>query len=279
MHIVFFVAMLLSMARKKSFLRRVWKGFWDIVLSIGLIQWLVAILIAIPIWFVYLTSRVEIVGYEHFKKYRKKTAVFVFWHGRSMLLSPIIAVGGMRAYAISSKHHDGRIMAKLQRLFGLRPIYGSTTDGGLSVLRGGLRVLADGRYSMCISPDGPGGPSLRVQDGTMYFAKMSGAPIIPVCYTASRAWFMNRWDRYLIVKPFSRVKCVIGEPIFVPRRVTESEFNEIKRSLENYMVDMVHKMDGEFNHKMVEQDLKSGRFKRALRAERAERRNKKKGII
>ena len=276
---LFFIAKLVNMAKKKSLFRRVWKGFWNIVLSIGLLQWLIAILIATPIWFVYLTSRVKITGYEIFKQYRKKPAIFVFWHGRSMMLSPIIAVGGMRAYAISSKHHDGRIMAKLQRLFGLRPIYGSTTDGGLSVLRGGLRVLADGRYSLCISPDGPGGPSLRVQDGALYFAKMSGAPIIPVCYSASRAWFMNRWDRYLIVKPFSRVKCVIGDPIFVPRRATETEFNEIKSSLEKYMVDMVHKMDGEFNHKMVEQDYKAGRFKRELRAARAERHNKKKGLI
>ena len=111
------------MAKKKSFFRRAWKWFWNLVLSIGLIQWIIAVLIAIPIWFVYLTSKIKITNYETFKKYRKKPAIFVFWHGRSMMLSPIIAVGGMRAYAVASKHHDGRIMAKLQRLFGLRPIY------------------------------------------------------------------------------------------------------------------------------------------------------------
>jgi len=253
------------MARKKSLFRRLWKGFWNAVLSIGPLQWLVALIIATPIWFVYLTSRIKFTNYETFKKYRKKPAVFVFWHGRSMILSPIIAVGGMRAFAVSSKHHDGRIMAKLQRLFGLRPIYGSTTDGGLSVLRGGLRVLADGRYSMCISPDGPGGPSLRVQDGTMYFAKMSGAPIIPVCYSASRAKFMDRWDRYLIAKPFSKINCVIGEPVFVPRRASDEEFNQIKDSLEKYMVDMVHRMDAEFGYAPIEQDSTARSFKKAKR--------------
>ena len=223
------------MVQKKSLFRRAWKAFW----SLSLFQWLIAILIAMPIWFVYLTSRIKITGYETFKKYRKKPAIFVFWHGRSMMLSPIIAVGGMRAYAVSSKHRDGRIMANLQRLFGLRPIYGSTSDGGLSVLRGGLRVLADGRYSMCISPDGPGGPSLRVQDGTMYFAKMSGAPIIPVCFSSSRAKFLERWDRYLIAKPFSKITCVVGEPVFVPRRVSDEELKKIKDSLEKYMVETV----------------------------------------
>jgi hypothetical protein len=253
------------MAKKKSLLRRIWKGFWNAILSLGLIQWLVAVLVALPIWFVYLTSRVKVTNYETFKKYRNKPAIFVFWHGRSMMLSPIIAVGRMRGYAISSKHHDGRIMAKLQRLFGLRPLYGSTTHGGMEVLRGGLRILADGRYSMCISPDGPGGPSLRVQDGTLYFAKMSGAPIIPVCYSASRCWFMDNWDKYMVVKPFSRINCVVGDPVFVPRRASDDEFKSIKDALEKYMVETLHKMDGEFNHPKIEQDVTARAYRRAKR--------------
>ena len=263
------------MAQKKSLFRRAWKGFWNAVLSIGILQWIIAIIVAAPIWFVYLTSSKKITNYKTFKKYRKKPAIFVFWHGRSMMLSPIIAVGGMRAYAVASQHHDGRIMAKVQRLFGLRPLYGSTSHGGLSVLRGGLRVLMDGRYSMCISPDGPGGPSLRVQDGALYFSKMTGAPIIPVCYSASRAKFVNRWDRYLITKPFSKITCIVGEPVFVPRRATDVEFESIRTSLEKYMVDTVHKMDAEFGHKMVEQDLNARDFKRALREQRYARRHGK----
>ena len=259
------------MAKKKSFLRRAWKWFF----GLNIIQWIIAVIIVIPIWLIYITCRVKITNYKTFKQYRRKPAIFVFWHGRSMMLSPIIAVGRMRAFAIASHHNDGRIMAHVQRLFGLRPLYGSTTSGGLSVLRGGLRVLMDGRYSLCISPDGPSGPSLRVQDGALYFSKMTGAPIIPVCYSASRAKFANRWDRYLIVKPFSKINCIVGEPVFVPRRATESEFAEIRKSLEDYMVKTTHRIDAEFGHREVEQDLKSGEFKRAMRAQRAARRGEK----
>lgn len=259
------------MAQKKSIFKRAWKWFF----SLGIIQWLIAILIALPIWAIYLTCRVKITNYETFKKYRRRPAIFVFWHGRSMMLSPIIATRRMRAYAISSRHNDGRIMAKVQRLFTLRPLYGSTTRGGMEVLRGGLRILSDGRYALCISPDGPSGPSMRVQDGTLYFAKMTGAPIIPVCYSASRAKFANRWDRYLIVKPFSKITCTVGEPLFVPRRASEEEFEAIRKKLEDYMVETTHKMDGEFHHMMVEQDLKSGAFKRAQREAREAARQKK----
>lgn len=254
------------MAKKKSLFRRVWKGFWNLIFGIGLVQWLIAILIAVPIWFVFLTSRVSITNREILRKYRKKPAIIVFWHGRSMMLSPMNLVNGIRGYAVSSKHHDGRIMAKIQRLFGLRPLYGSTSEGGLSVLLGGLRILASGRYVLCLSPDGPGGPSLRIQDGIMYFAKTSGAPIIPVCYSASRCWFMDKWDRYMVAKPFSRVKYSVGEPVLVPRRAGDDELKQIKDSLEKYMVETVHKMDGEFHHMMVEQDVTAHSFKKAKRA-------------
>ena len=158
------------MFQNKTF-RKIWKGFWEPVLSLGIFQWIIALFMAIPIWFVYFTSVKKITNIDVFYKYRRKPAIFVFWHGRSMMLSPIICLGGMRAYAVASRHKDGRMMAKLQRLFGLRAIYGSSHKGGVSVLREGLRVLARGDHGICMSPDGPGGPSLRVQEGALYFAK------------------------------------------------------------------------------------------------------------
>ena len=211
---------------------------------------------------------------KHFEQYRNKPAIFVFWHGRSMMLSPIIRMRGMRGYAIASRHKDGRMMAKIQRLFGLKAIYGSTTKGGIQVLRQGVRVLRDGRYALCLSPDGPSGPSMRVQEGALYFAKMTGAPIIPVCYSSSRALVQKRWDRYLLALHFSRIKCVVGEPIFIAPNATSEEFEAKRTELENIMVKQVRDLDAEFNLPMVEQDMTASEFKKNLREARA---NKKKG--
>ena len=140
------------MFQNKTF-RKVWKKFWEPILGMGLIQWVIAILMAIPMWFVYFTSIKRITNIETFYEYRRKPAIFVFWHGRSMMLSPINCLGSMRAYAVASSHKDGRMMAKIQRLFGLRAIYGSTHKGGVSVLRQGLRVLSRGDCGICMSPD------------------------------------------------------------------------------------------------------------------------------
>lgn len=263
------------MFQNKKF-RKAWKSFWQPILSLGIIQWVVAILFAIPIWFVYFTSIKRVTNIETFYKYRKKPAIFVFWHGRSMMLSPINCLGGMQAYAVASRHKDGRMMAKLQRLFGLRAIYGSSHKGGVSVLREGLRVLQKGDWAICMSPDGPGGPSLRVQDGALYFAKMSGAPIIPVCYSASRAWLQDRWDRYLVALPFSKIVCNIGNPVFVPKKATPQEFEKIRTDLETFMVNQMRELDAEFGLKPAEQDLTSSEFKKKKREKRATKKGKNK---
>ena len=261
------------MIHNKKF-RKAWKNFWNPILGCGLIQWIVAILMSVPMWTVYFTSRKEYVGLEYFKQYRRKPAIFVFWHGRSMMLSPIIRMRGMHAYAIASRHKDGRMMAKLQRLFGLRAIYGSTSEGGISVLRQGVRVLRTGKYALCLSPDGPGGPSMRVQDGALYFAKMTGAPIIPVCYSASRAWIQKRWDRYLLALHFSRIKCVVGKPIFIAPNATAEEFENVRKNLEKIMVKQVRDLDSEFGLMEVEQDMTASEFKQMMREAS---KNKKKG--
>lgn len=256
--------------------RKVWKGFWEPVLRLPIFQWIIAGFMAVAIWGVYFTNWVKFTNLETFKKYRRKPAIFVFWHGRSMMLSPIVCMRGMRSYAVASRHKDGRMMAKLQHLFGLRSIYGSTSDGGISVLRQGVRVLRQGGYSICISPDGPGGPSLRVQDGALYFAKMSGAPIIPVCFSASHARLQKRWDRYLVALPFGKITCNVGNPVFIDKKATPAEFEQVRRSLEEYMVRQMREMDAQFGLPPAEQDQTASRFKDAMRAEKAARKNAKK---
>lgn len=260
------------MIHNKKF-RKAWKKFWNPILGCGVIQWLVAIFISVPMLVVYFTSRKEYVGLDIFNQYRKKSAIFVFWHGRTMMLGPIACMRGMRGYAIASRHKDGRIMSKVQRLFGLRAIYGSTTKGGVQVLRQGVRVLRDGRYVLCLSPDGPSGPSMRVQDGVLYFAKMTGAPIIPVCYSSSRALVQKRWDRLLLSLPFSRIKCVIGKPMFIASDAKPGDFERARADLESVMVKQLRDLDAEFNLPMVEQDLTASEFKKKMREARE---NKKK---
>ena len=257
LHCVFFVAMIGIMTKsvKKQFGRLVYE-----LRSWTIIQWVMALIYYVLIWFVYITSRKEIKDYDILKKYRKKPAIFVFWHGRTMMLSPLISMAGVRGYAIASARRDGRAIAKLEKLFGLKTIYGSSADGGVSVLRKGVKILRRGDNCLALSPDGPKGPSMRFHDGALYFAKMTGAPIIPVCVSCSRPWFLNRWDRYLLTKPFSIIRGSVGKPVFVDAKTDVKDFEKLRKYLEDLMVKQAYDLDKQFTDFKVEQDLTPNNF-------------------
>ena len=240
----------------KSRLRR----FFRFLYGWGVIQWFLAVVYYVLIWFVYFTSKKDIKGIEILRKYARKPAIFVFWHGRTMMLSSVIALNRVRGYAIADSRKDGRAIAKMEKLFGLRTIYGSSTSGGVNVLKRGISALNKG-FCLALSPDGPRGPSMRFHDGALYFAKMTGAPIIPVCCSSSRPWFLNRWDRYLLTKPFSIIAGSVEKPIFIGRKTKIEDFEKIRKKLENIMVKQAYDLDKKFTDFRVEQDLTPESFK------------------
>lgn len=244
---------------KKSIKKRC-KRFFRYLYGWGVIQWIMAIVYYVLIWFVYFTSKKEISGLDILKKYARKSAIFVFWHGRTMMLSPVIAINRVRGYAIADPRKDGRAIAKMEKLFGLKTIYGSSVNGGVSVLKRGVSVLNKGKDCLALSPDGPRGPSMRFHDGALYFAKMTGAPIIPVCYSSSRPWFLNRWDRYLLTKPFSVIAGDVGNPIFIDRKTKIEDFEKIRKKLEDLMIKQAYNLDKRFTKFKVEQDLTPENF-------------------
>ncbi len=257
--------------------KKKWKKFWQAVLLSFVVQWIVAILLAMFIWGVFFTSRRKYVNYEYFKQCGGKSAIYAFWHGRMMMLSPVIFLAGRRGCVVASQHNGGRTIAKLQRLFGLGAIYGSTSKGALNVLRAGVQALRRDGYSLCISPDGPGGPSMRMQDGALYFAKMTGTPIVPVSFSASNARFLKRWDKFMIALPFGKITYFFGEPVYVNRDATPADFESVRTKLEQVMLNQVRSGDAEYNLPNTEQDLTASEYKRMLREQRAlKRQNKRK---
>ena len=222
-------------------------------------------IVALIVWFIYWTSKHRFTNTKSLKNYRKKPVVFVFFHGRCAMLSPIIKMAGVRAYCVASRHKDGQMMARLQRFFGLHAIYGSTSDGAVAVLRQGVRVMREKNISMCVPVDGPSGPSLHLQDGALYFARMTGAPIVPCCFSASRPYFLKRWDRFLIPKLFGTISCRIGEPIYIDASLKGEAFENKRKEIEEIMVKQLREMDAEFNLFMVEQGITSGEFKEKIK--------------
>lgn len=137
-----------------------------------------------------------------------------------------------------SQHRDGEFIARTIGHFGLGAIRGSSAKpgkqnkGGGGALRAMVKQLAQGRY-VGVTPDGPRGPARKVAEGIVSVARLSGAPIIPVSFAATRRIHARSWDRFLIALPFSRGVFVWGNPHFVPRGADAKMLEQSRQALED----------------------------------------------
>ncbi|MBR0212995.1 MAG: DUF374 domain-containing protein [Alphaproteobacteria bacterium] len=248
--------------------RKIWKKFWTPILHNPIIQWTLALILAGLLWLIFLTSKHKFTNTETLKNYRTKPVVFVFFHGRCAMLSPTIKRAKVKGCCVSSRHKDGRMMARLQRFFGLHAIYGSTSDGAVAVMREGVRVIRDKKLSMCVSVDGPSGPSLHLQDGALYFARMSGAPIVPCCFSCSRPIYLDRWDKFMIPKLFGTISVNIGDPIYIDSSLRGTAFETKRQEIEAIMIKQLRDMDSQFNLPEIPKGLNATDYKKQKRNKR-----------
>ena len=159
---------------------------------------------------VYYTSRKRIDVDESARPYMsgEKNAVFSFWHGR-MLMTVMIKPKGRQMNVLISSHRDGEMIARVMQWFGLGTVRGSTSRGGVMAGKGAMKALQDGE-NLCITPDGPRGPALKVQKGVVSIAEMAKLPVVPVAYSSSRHRRIRSWDRFMVALPFGRLYYKIG---------------------------------------------------------------------
>jgi lysophospholipid acyltransferase (LPLAT)-like uncharacterized protein len=139
--------------------------------------------------------------------------IYALWHENFLI--PIIRFGDPSIAALVSRHADGEILGSLIRSTGMGIVRGSTSRGGIAAVRQLLRDCAGYRH-LALTPDGPRGPRRLVQPGVIYLASRTGMRIVPVGIGHRKPWRVNSWDSFVIPRPFSRVRCLFGEPLFVP---------------------------------------------------------------
>jgi lysophospholipid acyltransferase (LPLAT)-like uncharacterized protein len=137
------------------------------------------------------TLRIETVnGAAVDARWRKgEAAIIAFWHGRQLMLP--LAYHGRGLSILISRHRDGELIARAMRAFGFSSVRGSTTRGGSSALRG---LVAEGRRGrdLAVTPDGPKGPRGVVQPGVIQLARLTGLPVFPLAFGASKK---KSWTR------------------------------------------------------------------------------------
>lgn len=166
-----------------------------------------------------LRVRYENLGGLHDAIAKHGGAIIVTWHGRTLI--PANVLRGRGYWALISLSRDGEIQDHIFRRFGFQTIRGSTGRGGVKAALQLAKKIQEGGV-LAFTPDGPRGPTHKVQQGTIFLAQRSGCPVIPLGISARPRRLLPTWDSYMIPLPFARAAFVVGEPLFVAPDLDEA---------------------------------------------------------
>ncbi len=123
-----------------------------------------------------------------------------------------------RQYSVPvSRSRDGELIAAVLAHLGYAaPPRGSSSRGGARVLRELTRIASNGT-TVAIQTDGPRGPARKSKPGIVALARLTGAPISPVGFSATPCLRFRSWDRTTLPLPFARVCCGFAPRIQIPR--------------------------------------------------------------
>lgn len=157
--------------------------------------------------------------------------VFAHWHGDELGILHLL--GRYRASVMTSTSKDGELMDRIVRLFGSKTARGSSTRGGVTALKGILRLAREG-WRPSVAVDGPKGPLHKVKPGVFEISKLIQGEIFPLAVACDRKFvFEKAWNKTFLPLPFSRVVVVWGEALPAVDRDRDSRDPELAKSLED----------------------------------------------
>jgi hypothetical protein len=197
---------------------------------------------------VFLTYRISVDGLENEREIFKKgnTLIYAAWHQR--FLGGITFCTKRKPITVMiSQSPDGEIISRILQLCGWHPVRGSSSRGGKEALHR-IAELAHRGYRIGHVVDGPKGPFGVVKPGLIRLAQLTALPILPIIISPEKRWKFTSWDRFMFPKPFSRIAIRLGEAIYVPRELDESDFEKMRMSVQDTMKRLHEEADLEWIH-------------------------------
>lgn len=131
-----------------------------------------------------------------------------------------------------SKSKDGEMIAGVAKHTGWHCARGSSSRGGKDALNEMIEQVEKSGIGAHVV-DGPTGPVGIVKNGAVKMAATIGGYLVPMHSITEKDWHASSWDKFIIPKPFSKVKIVYGEPIKVEKTENIELLEKYRQKLEN----------------------------------------------
>lgn len=138
-----------------------------------------------------------------------EVVTFAHWHGDE--LGAMYLLKRYNCCVMTSTSKDGELMNSFLKLMGIQTSRGSSTRGGVSALKGLLRLTKSG-FNPVVAVDGPKGPYHKVKPGVLEISKLTNSNICPLGASCTKALvFKKSWNKAYLPLPFSKLTIVMGD--------------------------------------------------------------------
>jgi len=171
---------------------------------------------------------------------RNHPVIFAIWHNRLLMLPRVFdpSFPTRQSFGLISASRDGDLIASFIERSGYGTIRGSSSRKGMLALRQLVDTLAAGS-NVLLTPDGPRGPVYEASQGVVFLAQKSGASIVPIHMEYSSSWRLKSWDRFVVPRPFAKLRAIFGAPIQVAPLDDPAQFEAERLRLQNAMMSLV----------------------------------------
>ena len=225
----------------KTRFKRIIRGCFYTKIGQGIICYLVIAYITL----VYYSSRKILVGQEPAmaRLKNRQPVIITSWH-HQIMMTPFIALQikkfnrTHKIASLASKHGDGQFVGMVMEKFGVINIAGSS-QGGRKSSRGidmrGLKEIfraLKNQLGIAITPDGPKGPTRKINGEVIKIAELSGAPILPIGLGYSKFIELNTWDKFKVPLPFGVICYYYGDLFWIDKNLKEEQISSLNLLLE-----------------------------------------------
>lgn len=180
----------------------------------------------------------------------KGGAIFAIWHGNQYVNLSVKKEDRIKHNLLISPSNDGDTIANVSKMLGYSLIRGSVKRRGTEAAREIISALENGQ-NVSYTIDGPKGPIHKVKPGIIRLAQMAGIPIIPLQASINSKFEIPSWDKYHVPHFFAKGVVIYGEPIFVPKELSDEEFKGYQNQIEEELFELQKEAENFINQKTL----------------------------
>jgi len=136
--------------------------------------------------------------------------------------------------ALISRSRDGEFLARMTINLGYNVARGSPAFKAVEGAKQLIDAARSGK-SLIIAVDGPRGPIYEPKEGVIRMAELTGLPLLPFVCKGKKNHYFWGWDKMMGCYYGSPITFMIGDPMYVPNKLTDQERENYRQQLAKSM--------------------------------------------